>query len=199
MKFPDFPANETNPITIFSEWFEAAKNLGMREYTSMVLATVDSSGQPSSRVVLLKDFNQAGFVFYTNYDSRKGIELRKNPKCALLFYWDSAARQVRMRGEAKPLSANESDEYFASRPYESQLGAWASQQSRVVENRAELEQSLEKFRTNFGSTVPRPENWGGFRFIPKDIEFWINGANRLHDRFLFSKKESGWSKVRLSP
>lgn len=166
----------------------------------MTLATSDNDGQPTARIVLLKGFDDQGFVFYTNYESRKGLELAENPKACLLFYWSPLWRQVRIEGEIEKVSAEESDQYFHSRPLGSKIGAWASDQSSAIESRAVVEQRFEEFGFKFGDNVPRPTHWGGYRLKPKLIEFWQGQENRLHDRLRYSLQANGsWLIERLAP
>ncbi len=166
----------------------------------MTLATANSEGQPSARIVLLKSFDERGFVFYTNYNSRKGHDLADNARACLLFYWSPLWRQVRVEGTVKKVSEAESDEYFHSRPLGSKLGAWASNQSEAVENRAQLEKRFEEFGWKFGDNVPRPPHWGGYRIQPAEIEFWQGRENRLHDRLRYRLQPDGsWLIERLAP
>lgn len=166
----------------------------------VALATVDAAGQPSLRFVLLKDFGPEGFVFYTNYESRKAKELAANPRAALAFHWWNTGVQIRAQGSVAKLEAELSDGYFAGRPRGSQLGAWASAQSRPLTSRQRLVELLEETRERFeGGAVPRPPHWGGYRLIPDRIEIWIDGSDRLHDRFAFERGEDGWTGARLAP
>jgi len=166
----------------------------------MVLATASKDGRPSARVVLLKSFDDRGFVFYTNYQSRKGKELDENPRACLLFYWSRLWRQVRIEGDVEKIPAAESEEYFQSRPLGSKLGAWASNQSEVVDNRETLESRFNELAKRFGEEVPRPEYWGGYRIKPDSIEFWQGRDNRLHDRLRYRLEEDGsWLIERLGP
>ena len=166
----------------------------------MTLATADKDGQPSARVVLMKSFDDQGFVFYTNYDSRKGQDLEDNARACLLFYWSPLWRQVRIEGEVRKVSEAESDEYFHSRPLGSKLGAWASDQSRPVESREQLEKRFEEFSLKFADNVPRPPHWGGYRVKPDVIEFWQGRENRLHDRLRYNLQPDGtWDVERLAP
>ena len=166
----------------------------------MTLATADSEGQPSARIVLLKSFDRRGFVFYTNYNSRKGHDLADNARACLLFYWSPLWRQVRVEGTVEKVSEAESDEYFHSRPLGSKLGAWASNQSEAVENRTQLEKLFEEFSGEFGANVPRPPHWGGYRIKPAEIEFWQGRENRLHDRLRYRLRPDGsWLIERLAP
>lgn len=193
---------DPNPIRQFEKWSADARATGMSEQDaiSMTLATSDNDGQPTARIVLLKGFDDQGFVFYTNYESRKGLELAENPKACLLFYWSPLWRQVRIEGEIEKVSAEESDQYFHSRPLGSKIGAWASDQSSAIESRAVVEQRFEEFGFKFGDNVPRPTHWGGYRLKPKLIEFWQGQENRLHDRLRYSLQANGsWLIERLAP
>jgi len=190
----------SDPILLFSAWLEAAKASEINDPTAMALATVDPSGLPDVRMVLLKGHDARGFVFYTNFESAKGRELRATPKAALLFHWKSLRRQVRVRGPVTEVSSEDADAYFTSRPRDSRIGAWASDQSRPLENRAALEQRVAEFALKFGvGDVPRPPHWSGFRVTPTEIEFWKDGAFRLHDRVLYRRAEHNWETTRLYP
>jgi len=190
----------TDPFTIFRDWYQEAIDAGSKDPTIMTLATVDGGGNPSARIVLLKSLDEKGFVFYTNYQSSKGIELEKNPRAALVLHWREIGRQVRVEGITEKLPASASDRYFESRPRGSQLGAWASEQSHEITSRASLEESLEKWASEFrDQPVPRPPNWGGYRVIPDKIEFWSDRENRMHERILFEKIAGDWAFRRLAP
>ena len=166
----------------------------------MTLATTGTDGQPSARIVLLKSFDDRGFVFYTNYQSRKGQELSENPRASLLFYWPQLWRQVRIEGVVEKISPAESEAYFQSRPLGSKLGAWASNQSQVVDQRETLEARFAELQKRFGEDIPRPEHWGGYRLKPNSIEFWQGRDNRLHDRLRYGLQEDGgWAIDRLGP
>lgn len=166
----------------------------------MTLATADKKGRPSARIVLLKGFDDRGFVFYTNYNSRKGRELKENSSASLLFYWPAVARQIRIEGAVEKVSAEKSDRYFESRPLGSRIGAWSSEQSEPVENREQLEKRFEEYGGKFGDNVPRPPHWGGYRVKPATIEFWQGRDNRLHDRLRYSLQDDGsWLIERLAP
>jgi pyridoxamine 5'-phosphate oxidase len=190
-----------DPLTLFATWQQQAIQSGLLDPTAMVLASVDAGGQPSQRIVLLKSVDGQGFVFYTNYGSRKAHEIAANAKVALLFPWHVMERQVRVSGHAVKVDAEESAKYFATRPHESQLAAWASPQSAVLESRNALIDRLEQTRQKFGDAeVPLPPFWGGYRVIPHEIEFWQGGGNRLHDRFHYHLQADGrWLINRLAP
>lgn len=193
---------DANPIRQFRTWYDEVRAHGVSEQdaTSMALATATRDGQPSARIVLLKSFDDRGFVFYTNYQSRKGKELGENPRACLLFYWSQLWRQVRIEGDVEKIPAAESEEYFQSRPLGSKLGAWASNQSEVVDRRESLEARFAELQRRFGEDVPRPEHWGGYRLKPNSIEFWQGRDNRLHDRLRYRLQESGvWLIERLGP
>ena len=185
----------------FNKWLDEAKaEKGILEPTSMCLATADREGRPSARIVLLKGFDARGFVFYSNWQSRKAEELLHNPNAALCFYWMPLQRQLRVEGRVVPVSKEESDAYFKSRMRQSQIGAWASQQSRVLPDPEMLAQSIEEYEEKFaGKAVPRPSHWAGWRLVPDRVEFWQEGPFRLHDRDLFIHREEGWDKVKLYP
>lgn len=189
-----------NPIDLFKQWFDEAKTCGLKEPTAVTLATADPSGMPSARMVLLKEVDDAGFVFYTNYQSRKGKELEQNPQAALCFHWMPIGKQVRVQGAVERVSEAQSDAYFASRPRDSQIGAWASAQSEPLEGRFDLEKQVAAYALKFGiGKIPRPPHWGGYRIVPQTIEFWQEGMFRLHDRLLYTRAGSGWTTRRLFP
>jgi pyridoxamine 5'-phosphate oxidase len=192
---------EKDPIQLFSNWFQAAVTADILEPNAMTLATADKDGRPSARMVLLKGFDNSGFVFYTNYSSNKAEQLRQNPLASLVFWWDIFARQIRIEGRVAKLSDEESDVYFNSRPRGSQLGAHTSNQSESIPDYEYLETRFAEISKQFkGQDIPRPEFWGGFRLVPEVIEFWQGRPNRLHDRLRFSKQHSGnWTMERLSP
>jgi pyridoxamine 5'-phosphate oxidase len=191
--------DEIEPLAPFGRWFaEAQASEELAE--AMTLATVAADGRPAARLVLLKGFDARGFVFYTNLDSRKSLELRDNPLAALCFLWKSRRRQVRIEGAAEPVAAAEADAYFASRPRDSQLGAWASAQSRPLASREALERRVGEFAQRFGEgPVPRPPFWAGFRVVPDRVEFWQERPFRLHDRWLFIRDGEAWRRQRLYP
>jgi pyridoxamine 5'-phosphate oxidase len=189
-----------NPVTQFSKWFQEAMDAKANEPNAMVLSTVSTEGKPSSRIILLRNFDDNGFVFYTNYDSRKGEEIAKNPNAALLFFWPELERQVRIEGVLQKQTSEESDLYFNSRPRSSKLGAWTSAQSKVVANRKVLDEEFEKFARKYPKeNVPRPEHWGGYILKPLSIEFWQGRPSRLHDRLLYTAGKENWKIERLAP
>ena len=190
----------TDPIVLFRDWYQEAIDAGITDPSIMTLATVDGEGNPAARIVLLKSFDENGFVFYTNYQSRKGTDLEKNPRAALVLHWRETGRQVRIEGITKKVQASASDRYFESRPRGSQLGAWASEQSREIQSKAHLDESLKRWESEFrDQPVPRPPYWGGYRVIPDKIEFWSDRENRMHERMLFEKTDQGWVFKRLAP
>lgn len=191
-----------DPLRLFSIWFEEAAKSEPNDANAMTLATVDDAGMPDARMVLLKGFDAAGFVFYTHLASAKGREIEGQPKAALVFHWKSLRRQVRVRGPVERVSEVEADEYFASRPRQSQIGAWASRQSQPLESRFAFEQAIAKYAAKFlVGQVPRPAGWSGFRVVPLAIEFWHDRPFRLHDRVRFERADARapWTKTRLYP
>jgi pyridoxamine 5'-phosphate oxidase len=188
-----------DPLQQFAAWFEQAQEAGPLA-EAMVLATASADGAPSARFLLLKEFGPEGFVFHTDYRSAKAADLDANPRAALAFWWPQLGLQVRIAGGVERLDSDASDTYFLTRPRERQLGAWASHQSRPLADRAELERDLDAVSGRFeGRDVERPEHWGGFRVVPEEIEFWQQGATRLHDRFRYRRDGDGWTIERLSP
>lgn len=203
---PDHPLRRpelaADPVAQFSAWFDAARQAGQPEPEAMALATAGADGHPSVRFVLLRAFDQRGFVFYTNGRSRKGRDMAANPWAAAGFRWATVDRQVRVRGPVGPVDDAESDAYFASRPRGSQIGAWASDQSEPVAGRGDLDRRVAEAEARFGAgPVPRPPWWGGWRVVPEEVEFWQQGTFRLHDRFVYRRRRpgEGWSIDRLYP
>ena len=192
---------DLDPIRQFGAWYAQLNETDFFEPSAMTLATVSPDGQPYLRTVLLKLFDESGFVFYTNYASRKARHIEVNPQVGLLFAWVPLARQVKITGRAEKVSAAESLKYFATRPRGSQIGAWASAQSEIVSSRSMLEQKFSEIKKKFATgEVPLPEFWGGYRVVPESIEFWQGRDNRLHDRFIYTRNESGdWQVARLAP
>jgi pyridoxamine 5'-phosphate oxidase len=191
---------DPDPLGQFRSWLEAAVAADLGEPSAMTLATADAEGVPSARTVLLKDLDDAGFVFFTHLGSRKGRELEVRPQAALVFHWQALHRQVCVSGTVAPLDNASSDAYFATRPRPSQLGAWASPQSQPLADRAELERRLAHFTARYaGGPVPRPPYWGGFRVTPHRMEFWQGRPDRLHDRFRYLRRDGGWRIERLGP
>jgi pyridoxamine 5'-phosphate oxidase len=189
-----------DPVDQFAAWFRAAGEVGVRLPEAVVLATATPDGAPSVRAVLLKGFDAAGFVFYTNYESRKGRELAANPRAALLFYWDPLGRQVRIEGRVAKVSPEESDAYFATRPLGSRLGALASPQSAVIDGRGELERRVAELDARYaGREPPRPPQWGGYRLAHEAVEFWQHREDRLHDRLRYRRSRERWIVERLAP
>jgi pyridoxamine 5'-phosphate oxidase len=190
---------DSDPILQFKRWFEDALRAQLSLPNAMTLATVSASGAPTARAVLLKGIDRGGFVFYTNYRSRKARELETREAACLMFLWPDVERQVRIEGRAEKVAAAESDAYFASRPLGARLSAWASPQSERVASRGILEQSLAEARARHGEAPPRPPHWGGYRVIPSAMEFWQGRADRLHDRLLYTRVGNGWERARLAP
>lgn len=192
---------DPNPFVQFKQWFDQVLEAQLTEPNAMTVATATPNGKPSARMVLLKDFDDRGFVFFTNYNSQKGHILAENPQASLVFWWAELERQVRINGRVEKVSDFESDRYFALRPLNSRLGAWASNQSQVIESREVLERRLQELQTKYqNQEILRPPHWGGFRVIPTEIEFWQGRSSRLHDRLLYTLLDDGsWKIQRLSP
>ena len=189
-----------DPIGQFGKWWDEAIASSIDEVNAMTLSTVTAEGKPSARIVLLKGFDERGFVFFTNYESNKGAQLTANPFASSVFFWKELERQVRIEGICEKVSEQESDDYFHSRPIGSQLGACASPQSRVIESRRVIENNLEKLQDQYRDMeIPRPAHWGGYRVVPQAIEFWQGRSSRLHDRIKYTKENQSWKIVRLAP
>lgn len=189
-----------DPFKQFIQWFDEALMTDSEEANTMYLATCSKDGKPSVRTVLLKAFDAKGFIFFTNYSSRKGKDLKENPNASLLFFWKANERQVRIEGITEKVTKDESEEYFHKRPFESQIAALSSDQSSVIKSRAVLETRFNELKEKYtGNTVPLPESWGGYRLIPDKIEFWQGRQNRMHDRILYTNKNGNWEIKRLSP
>ena len=193
--------DEDNPFKLFQEWFDLAKKKELNDPNALALATSDKEGNPNVRMVLLKDFNDKGFVFYTNLNSPKSEALSSNPKASMCFHWKSLLRQIRIFGTIESVSDEEANEYYNSRKYGSRIGAWASKQSTILKDRKELLLSIENYKKKFPESdqVPRPEYWSGWRLIPKEIEFWLDGENRIHERLKYKLNHNKWDKFLLSP
>ena len=190
----------TNPYDLFEKWFDEAVGAQILDPYAMIISTSSKENQPSSRVVYLRDMIDGGIVFYTNYKSDKATELSSNPKISALFFWGELERQIRVEGEVKKVSEEVSDKYFESRPRESQIGAWASEQSSTIKNRSELEERVKQITIQFeGKVVTRPPFWGGFIIQPKSFEFWQGRPNRLHDRLKYVRENDSWKIIRLAP
>lgn len=189
-----------NPLEQFQSWFDDALDSGLPEPNAMHLSTASEEGRPSSRIVLLKELDNEGFVFYTNYHGKKGRDLTVNPFASLTFFWVDLERQVRIEGKVTKVSAQESDEYFAVRPRGSQIGAWVSHQSEIIPSREILEEKQKEYEQKFADKeVPRPPHWGGYRLIPNRIEFWQGRPSRLHDRLVYDLRDDNWTISRLAP
>jgi len=195
----DLPDLDPDPLRQFERWFAAAREAGLPVPEAMTLATATAAGRPSARMVLLKSADERGFSFHTNYESRKGRELGENPQAALLFHWQPLGRQVRVEGPVERMGADESEAYFRTRPLGSMLAAWASPQSRPLDDRAELERLYAAAADRHGDDVPLPPHWGGYRLRPDAYEFWEHGDDRLHDRVRYERDAAGWWRTRLAP
>lgn len=196
----DITDTTQNPLELFDKWFTEAIKAGISEPNAMILATANKNGIPSVRTVLLKDFNEQGFVFFTNYNSKKGQDIEANPRVSLLFLWKELERQVRISGKVRKTSRKESEEYFNMRPIDARIGAWASEQSKVISSRTLLEERFRLMKEKFSNgIIPLPDFWGGYRVIPSSYEFWQGRLNRLHDRILYKKTGKFWKISRLNP
>jgi len=194
-----------DPFSQFKKWFDEALQIANQtqgfEANAMTLCTATPTGKPSARIVLLKGFDEKGFIFYTNYDSKKGQEIEANPNVALAFHWHGLERQIRIEGEARRVKPSLSDKYYNSRPRKSRLGAWASPQSQTIDHREILEQNMEQLQADYGEKkpIPRPPHWGGYRVVPSMIEFWQGRSSRLHDRIVYERNDDSWAIRRLAP
>ena len=194
--------DEDNPVNLFKEWFKKAETTEPNDPNALSLATADKSGKPKVRMVLLKDFSDDGFTFYTNFNSSKGKDLKENPKASMCFHWKSLLRQIRIYGNVVQVSDKEADDYYNSRAYGSRIGAWASNQSSVLKSRDELLKSIEEFKKKYPNEkkIPRPKHWSGWNLNPIEIEFWLDGKDRIHERLCYIKKNNNkWEKNLLSP
>ena len=193
--------DEKDPINLFSEWFEEAKKYEINDANAFSLGTTDKNGFPTVRIILLKDFNKDGFVFYTNLKSSKSIAINENSKISMCFHWKSLLRQVRIVGSATQVTDKEADEYYNSRPYDSRIGAWASDQSSILNKRDDLIESINKYKAKFSEDekISRPSHWSGWRLNPNEIEFWLDGKYRIHERLKYYKNKNLWEKVLLNP
>ena len=193
--------DEQNPIVLFKKWFAVAEKSEINDPNALSLATSSSDGMPSVRMVLLKGLSEKGFVFYTNFNSQKGKELKENSKASMCFHWKSLRRQVRILGSVEEVSAAEADEYYNSRPYKNRIGAWASSQSEKLDSRQTFLKKIEQFEKKFYAKdkVPRPPHWSGWRVIPHEIEFWLDGEGRIHERLVYIKADNKWKKKMLYP
>lgn len=189
----------SSPFEQFSLWFQEAYHSGIEEPNIMALATISEEGYPENRIVLLKGFSESGFRFFTNYRSNKARNIAFSNKAALLFFYQEMERQIRIKGTLKKVDPSVSEEYFTSRPRESQIGAWASEQSSIIGSRAILEERFHHYNKKFGEHVPKPEHWGGYELEPVYFEFWQGGSNRLHDRIMYQFSDTGWVRHRLAP
>jgi pyridoxamine 5'-phosphate oxidase len=200
--YPPFTERDAHadPIAQFGVWFDQARSAGCLLPNAMTLATCSSAGVPSARIVLLKGFDQAGFVFYTNYQSDKADDLEGNPLAALVIYWEKLSRTIRIKGTVAKVTREASEAYFRSRPRDSQLGAWASNQSDVVESRQALHDRFAELKKKYdGQDIPTPDDWGGYRVVPSSIEFWQGQSSRMHDRLRYVRHDTGWTLQRLAP
>ena len=190
-----------SPFELFTNWMEEAIKNEINDPNALSLATTDKSGKPSVRMVLLKGINEEGFIFYTNLKSKKSLDLKENPQASMCFYWKSLLRQITIDGVVDKVTDQVADHYFNSRIYDSRIGAWASNQSEILQNKEELLRKIEKYKKKFSNqkNVPRPPHWSGWRLIPDSIEFWLRGENRIHERLRYKKTNDGWKKILLYP
>ena len=190
-----------NPILLFTEWYNEAKKTEINDPNALALGTINEKGYPNVRMVLLKDYGEDGFVFYTNFNSNKGNSIKQNPNISMCFHWKSLRRQVRILGLVEEVTSQEADEYFNSRPYKNKIGAWASHQSAVLDKRETFLNKVKEFEKKYEdkNPVPRPPYWSGWRLLPKEIEFWLDGEGRIHERLVYVKKDKTWEKKLLYP
>ena len=190
-----------NPVELFKKWFSEAKKTEINDPNAVAIATADGNNQPTVRMVLLKGLSEKGFVFYTNFESKKGDDLKLNKKASMCFHWKSLRRQVRINGSVEKVSNKEADDYFKSRPYKNKIGAWASSQSKTLGKREDFLKKISEFETKYPSenTVPRPSHWSGWRLVPYEVEFWLDGEGRIHERLDYFKKNEIWKKKLLYP
>ena len=191
-----------NPIELFNDWFNEAKKSEINDPNALSLATANKQGIPSARMVLLKEYNQNGFIFYTNFNSKKSTEIKENPNAAMCFHWKSILRQIRIVGKILKVSEEDANLYYNSREYSSRIGAWASKQSSVLKKRDDLFKEIEKYKKKYPNkdNVPRPSHWSGWNLNPSEIEFWLDGKNRIHERLKYIKNQNGkWNRVLLNP
>ncbi len=190
-----------NPIELFKKWFSEAEKNEINDPNAVAVATSDTNNQPNVRMVLLKGLSDKGFVFYTNFNSKKGKELKSNSKASLCFHWKSLRRQVRVIGDVEEVTSEEADEYYYSRPYKNKIGAWASSQSEKLDRRETFLKKIQEYEKKYSeqNSVPRPSNWSGWRVIPKEIEFWLDGEGRIHERLVYYKENDNWKKKLLYP
>ncbi len=190
-----------NPIDLFKNWFLEAQKKEINDPNAVAVATADKQNQPNVRMVLLKGLSDKGFVFYTNFNSKKGQELRDNVKASMCFHWKSLRRQVRIIGSVEEVETKEADEYYNSRPYKNKIGAWASSQSATLDSRKTFLEKIKEFELKYeeGKSIPRPPHWSGWRVLPNEIEFWLDGEGRIHERLVYFKKDGSWSKKLLYP
>ena len=193
--------DEANPIVLFEKWFEVAKKSEINDPNALSLATASPDGIPSVRMVLLKGLNEKGFVFYTNFNSKKGKDLKQNPNASMCFHWKSLRRQIRVSGQVSVINDKEADDYFNSRAYGSRIGAWASSQSQVMKNREEFLNKIKEYEMKYPDQkkVPRPPHWSGWRLVPREIEFWLEIKNRVHERLNYKKEKNSWIREVLYP
>ena len=193
--------DEDDPLVVFKQWMSEAEKNEINDPNAVALATVNESNQPDVRMVLLKEYNSNGFIFFTNLNSKKGTDLKQTPKASMCFHWKSLLRQVRISGTISLISEKEADEYFNTRPYLSKIGAWSSNQSKPMEMRDEFLKKIDEFKNKYSdqNNIPRPKHWSGWRLKPIEIEFWLDGEDRLHERLKYFKRKNNWDRVLLSP